>query len=72
MNRTQIIDELKRRNEIYPYEFDGTHRSVQEAVSCYSKLKKISIIDYNDLELLYFLSLGLWNANENVKINYII
>lgn len=71
MNKTQIIDELKRKNEIYSDEFDGTHNSVKSAVFCYSKLKKTSIIDYNDLELLYYLSLGLWETSDNAKKNYI-
>lgn len=62
MDRTLVIDELKRKNEILPNEFDGTYRSVRAAVECYSNLKKIAIIDFNDLDLLYYLSVGIWKG----------
>lgn len=65
MDKTIIIDELKRKNEIQPNEFDGTYRSVREAVECYAKLRKTTLIDYHDLELLYYLSLGIWKNDKN-------
>ena len=58
MDKTNIIDELKRKNEILPYEFDGTYRSVHEALELYAKVRKLSLIDYCDLDLLYYLTLG--------------
>jgi len=64
MDKTTIIEELKRKNEILPNEFDGTYRSVRAAVECYSNLKKITIIDRTDLCLLYCLSLGIWNVSD--------
>ena len=65
MDKKIIIDELKRKNEIQPNEFDGTYRSVREAVECYAKLRKTTLIDYHDLELLYYLSLGIWKNDKN-------
>ena len=68
MEKTKIIDELKHKNDIQPTEFDGTYSSVREAIDCYAKLKKTVLIDYKDLDLLYYLSLGLWaNDKEELK-----
>ncbi|WP_303804705.1 McrB family protein [Ruminococcus flavefaciens] len=65
MEKTKIIEELKQKNEIQPTEFDGTYSSVCEAVECYAKLKKTALIDYKDLDLLYYLSLGFWTGDKN-------
>lgn len=65
MDKNIIIDELKNKNEIQPEEFDGTYRSVNKAIECYSKLRKTSIIDFHDLELLYSLSLGVWKNDRS-------
>jgi hypothetical protein len=67
MDKTQIIDELKHTNEILPNEYDGTYRSVRETVECYAKLRKTALLDYTDLELLYFLSLGIWNSDKSER-----
>lgn len=64
MDKKLIIDELKQKNEILPYEYDGTYRSVQETVECYAKLRKTTLLDHNDLDLLYFLSLGIWKPDK--------
>ena len=40
-----LIDELKRKNEILPNEYDGTYRSVRKAVEYYAKLRRMSVID---------------------------
>ena len=60
MDKMILIDDLKRKNEILPYEFDGTYRSVHETFEFYARLRKISLIDHSDLELIYYLSLGIW------------
>ena len=69
MDKTIIIEELKHKNEIQPEEFDGTYRSVCEALECYEKLRKTTIIDFHDLELLYYLSLGLW-TNDRSELKF--
>ena len=71
MNRMMIIDELKRKNELLPNEFDGTYRSVRKAVEYYAKLRRLSVIDYNDLDLLYCLSLGSWSKDSSEIKKYI-
>jgi hypothetical protein len=71
MDKTIIIDQLKHKNEILPNEFDGTYRSVQEAIESYAKVRKLTLIDYNDLELVYYLSLGLWKNDKKELKHYI-
>ncbi len=67
MDKKMLIDELKRCNDIQPDEFDGTYSSVREAVECYAKLKKTMLIDYKDLDLLYYLSLGIWKTDKTER-----
>ena len=67
MDKKNIIDKLKHRNEIVPNEFDGTYSSVNEAIECYAKLKKTTLINYRDLDLLYYLSLGIWKNDKNER-----
>ncbi|SHM14195.1 McrB family protein [Ruminococcus flavefaciens] len=71
MDKTIIIEKLKHKNEILPNEFDGTYRSVHEAIESYAKVRKIALIDYNDLELMYYLSLGLWKNDKKELKHYI-
>ena len=71
MDKTIIIDKLKHKNEILPNEFDGTYRSVHEAMEFYAKVRKITLIDHNDLELMYYLSLGLWKGDKKELKHYI-
>ncbi|MBR4022744.1 MAG: AAA family ATPase, partial [Ruminococcus sp.] len=54
---------LKRRNEVIPDEFDGSYSSVRTAVKLYSYIRNVNVIDYNDLDLLYTLSLGIWKLD---------
>ena len=67
MDKDTIIDELKHKTEILPNEFDGTYRSVRRAVECYSNLRKTSMLDFNDLELLYYLSRGIWKEEKTAR-----
>ena len=67
MDKAIIIDKLKHKNELVPNEFDGTYRSVLEAVECYAKLKKTALINYRDLDLMYYLSIGVWKNDEHER-----
>ena len=63
MDKMLLIGELKHKKEILPNEFDGTYRCVRKAVEYYTKLRRLTVIDSNDLELLYYLSLGCWDGS---------
>lgn len=58
MEQQEIVLKLKKENEIIPDEFDGTYKSVREVIRFYSNLRKYTVLDYNDLDLIYSLSLG--------------
>ena len=63
MDKMLLIDELKHKNEILPNEFDGTYRCVRKAMEYYANLRRLTVIDISDLELLYYLSLGCWGGS---------
>ena len=67
MDKKIIIEELKHKDEILPNEFDGTSRSVREAIKSYTNLRKTALINHNDLELLYYLALGIWNIDKKER-----
>ena len=71
MDKKTLINDLKRKQELLPNEFDGTYRSVRRAVEFYEKLRKVSIIDYNDLELMYYLSLGIWTTDKSERKQHV-
>lgn len=71
MEKKYIIDKLNRTKDILPNEFDGTYRSVRKAIDYYAKVKKTSLFDYNDLDLLYYLSLGIWKNEKSVRKHHI-
>ena len=63
MDKQDLLVLLKRRNEVIPDEFDGSYSSVRTAVKLYSYIRNVNVIDYNDLDLLYTLSLGIWKLD---------
>ena len=63
MDKMLLIEELKHKNEILPNEFDGTYRCVRKAMEYYANLRRLTVIDISDLELLYYLSLGCWGGS---------
>ena len=71
MNKRMIIEELRQKKEILPNEFDGTYRAVRKALEYYGKLRRITVLDINDLSLLYFLSLGIWKPEKSEWKPYI-
>ena len=71
MDKNYIIEQLRRKNEILPNEYDGTYRSVRKAMEFYAQLRKTSLINYSDLDLLYYLSRGIWENDKNERKVYI-
>lgn len=71
MNEKMLINRLKRTNDILPNEFDGTYRAVRKAIEYYTKVKKTSLFDCCDLELLYYLSVGIWRNEKNECKHYV-
>lgn len=71
MNRKMIIEELRHKKELLPNEYDGTYRSVRKSLEYYAKLRRVTVIDVNDLALLYYLSLGVWKHEKSEWKSYI-
>ena len=61
MERQELIQALKVKADIIPDEYDGTYKAVRMAIKYYSYIRNISVFDYNDLDLLYLLSVGICN-----------
>lgn len=60
MDTKALIKKLKKENEIIPNEYDGTYRLTRELFKSYRNLRKIAVTDYNDLDLIFSVSLGAW------------
>lgn len=65
MEDQKIIEILKKKVEVIPDEFDGIYKAVRQIIKFYGNLKKITVADYNDLDLIYALSLGKWTAADD-------
>ena len=58
----KITEILKKKAEVIPDESEGIYKAVRQAVNYCGNLKKITVADYNDLDLIYALSLGKLTA----------
>lgn len=53
MNIQEIITKLVHETELLPDEYDGCYKLVRNAVKRYENLRNKSILDFNDLNLIY-------------------
>ena len=60
----KITEILKKKAEVIPDESEGIYKAVRQAVKYCANLKKITVADYNDLDLIYTLSLGKLTAED--------
>ena len=67
MNK-EIMEELKKRKEIDPYEHNKCYELVQETVTLYSK-NPILNYSYTDLDLIYLMTIGTWKSSIENKIS---
>ncbi len=58
--KQELIEELKNTPDIDPYKHDGSYELVQKAVELYGRKENLDDVDYNDLNLIYFLPVGTW------------
>lgn len=66
MNKDLIISKLKNEKDIKPEEYDGGYKLVQTAVDLYKNID-LTEVDYHDLELIYFLTIGTWSSSYSKK-----
>lgn len=61
-----IIDNIINAKDINPDSHDGSYELVRETVESLSKVEK-DILDINDLNLLYAMTLGTWKLSVSAK-----
>lgn len=77
MNIHETIAELTRCVEMLPDEYDGCYKLMRHSVRAYESLKNKTIIDYNDLDLLYSVCVrnyvkGISKHKENVQKTHML
>jgi MoxR-like ATPase len=66
MDKASIIKKLINEKDIKPEEYDGSYKLVQTAVDLYKNID-LTEVDYHDLELIYFLTIGTWSSSYSKK-----
>ena len=55
-----IMDYLRNQPDINPDEYDGSYELLRETVRSYTAIKDDPMLDYHDLNALYFMVVGTW------------
>ncbi|HFU4174227.1 TPA: AAA family ATPase [Streptococcus suis] len=55
-----LIQKLRDSEEMDPDKHDGTYELVRETIRAYSEMDDLSVCDYNDLNLVYLMTVGTW------------
>ena len=63
MNREQILEDLRQKNEMIPDEHDGSYELMREIVASYAKLEDYSDCSFVDLNAVYAMAIGTWRMN---------
>lgn len=56
----ELLEKLRSFDEMDPDSHDGSYELVRETIRAYSKMEDLSICDFNDLNLVYLMSIGTW------------
>ena len=68
MNDTKVlIEKLKSQKELLPDEHDGSYELMRDTIKAYSNLDDLSQIDYHDMNLIYFTSVGTFSRLVSTK-----
>lgn len=59
----QLFNKLKSASDIVPDTHDGSYELVQKTVEAYASMDSLTGIDYNDLDLIYYMSVGSWKKH---------
>lgn len=62
-----IFDRLKSKEELDPNKHNGCYELVNKIIEEYSKLDDLSKLNYKDLNLIYFMTVGTWKYGKNKK-----
>lgn len=72
MNKEQIIEELKYKEEIIPDDYDGSYELMRKIVASYSNLDIHKNCGIDDLNAIYAMALGTWRLNVEKKKEYVL
>ena len=59
----QLFNKLKSASDVTPEKHDGSYELVQKTVEAYASMDSLNSIDYKDLDLIYFMSVGSWKKH---------
>lgn len=62
-----LVQKLKKANEMNFDEHDGSYELVRETINAYANMKNLEYIDYRDLNLVYLMCVGTWRHSVDVK-----
>ncbi len=57
MDTLKLMNELKEHREIIPDEHDGSYELMRETINAYATIEDFSTLDFNDLDLIYFMAI---------------
>jgi 5-methylcytosine-specific restriction protein B len=63
-----FYEELVRATELNPNEHDGSYELVQEVVGAYSRLETFNNVNFNDLNLIYLMTIISESRNRDKKL----
>lgn len=71
MNCVEMINKLKLYNELIPDEYDGAYELVKQVTLSYNNID-LNILDYTDLNAIYFMCTTTWKVSFEKKKNIIM
>ncbi len=71
MNKEQILEDLKQKNEMIPDEHDGSYELMREIIASYAKLDDYTDCSFVDLNAVYAMAIGTWKMNVEKKKEYV-
>ena len=66
MNKKDVINELKEKEDIKPDEYDGSYELVRKTIKLLGETDQDKL-DYKDLDMLYLMTIGTWKSSFNNK-----
>ncbi|MGM0410719.1 MAG: AAA family ATPase, partial [Bacillota bacterium] len=66
MNKEEVINELKEKDDIEPDEYDGSYELVRKTVELLGQTDP-NKLDYKDLDMLYLMTIGTWKSSFDHK-----
>lgn len=68
----KLLKELNGTRELIPDEHDGSYELMRATIDAYANVDNFEILDYNDLNAVYLMSVGTWKHGIDTKKNQII